>query len=387
MRIMVLGGAGVMGGSAVSQLVKYSDADVIVADINLEKAKRLSEQLGKNRVSALFVDINHYKSLVKTIKTAAPDVVASAAGPFYKYADNVYRAVLEAGVDCVDLCDDYPGAKTALSLDEEAKEAGITIITGMGDSPGMTNIIVKYMAGKLDHVDNIDISWVTSVTESLGMAVLKHSFLTFAETTHQFLDGKLTEVQGFSGKETIEFPSPVGKCEVMYCDHPEPFTLPLHIKDVKNVTCKGGMCPTNVLNPAMDIWTRLGLTSTEPIQVGKVPIAPIDFISAFLINAAKKAEKEGIPPIGAQRIEVTGERKGDPTRYVWTVTGSMISNTPRVLVTAAKLLAKGKIKVKGVYPPEGCIDPELFLQEFGSGKLDFVERAYEHVVEITRKES
>ena len=32
----------------------------------------------------------------------------------------------------------------------EAKKAGITIVSGLGDSPGLTNILAKYCCDQLD---------------------------------------------------------------------------------------------------------------------------------------------------------------------------------------------------------------------------------------------
>jgi len=381
---MVLG-CGEMGSSALSQLVKYSDADVVAADINLEKVKKLAKQLGAERVSAQRVDVNDHEGLVKAIKTANPDVVASCIGPFYKHASKVYRAALETSVSCVDLCDDYVAAKEALALNDEAKEAGITIITGVGDSPGLTNLIAKYLADKLDKVDNINLYWMVSRAEFLGSAVIQHA-LSIYEHPHQYLNGKLVEAKG---ELVVDFAPPVGRQKVRYCDHPEPYTLPLYIKGVKNVICAGGNWPSL---PALDelevSGANLGLTSQELIKVGKVSITPIEFLTAFILDASRKArktiEKKGIPAMGGMRIEVKGERRGGPTEYVFLGIGKMAEGTPRSLTTVAKLLAIGEIKVKGAYPPEGCIDPELFIKEYSGGKLAFKEKGYGYYLELMR---
>jgi saccharopine dehydrogenase-like NADP-dependent oxidoreductase len=381
---MVLG-CGEMGSSAVSQLVKYSDADVVAADINLEKVKKFAKQLGTDRVSAQYVDVNDHKGLVQAIKAANPDVIASCVGPFYRYAGKVYRAALETSVSCADICDDYIATKEALALNDEAKEAGITIITGLGDSPGLTNIIAKYLADKLDRVDDINLYWMISRAEVLESARAQHGLQSY-DHPYQFMNGKLVEAQG---EFMVDFAPPVGRQKVRYCNHPEPYTLPLYIKSVKNATVAGGHWPPipeiddlEVLGPS------LGLISEKPIKVGEISIMPINFLTAFILDASQKARKslkeKRFPNVDAMRIEVKGERKGDPIEYVFLGIGKMIDGTPRSLVTGAKLLAKGEIKVKGAYAPEGCIDPKLFIKEYSGGKFIFKEKAHRYYLEIAR---
>ena len=44
-----------------------------------------------------------------------------------------------------------------------------------------------------------------------------------------------------------------------------------------------------------------------------------------------------------------------------------MTTTPRTLVTVAKMVARGEVKVKGAYAPEGCIDPLDFMKAFSEG--------------------
>ncbi len=68
------------------------------------------------------------------------DVVINYAGPFYKTAVAVARAAVESKVNYIDICDDYEAAEIlfASDIDKAAKDAGITVLTGMGLIPERT---------------------------------------------------------------------------------------------------------------------------------------------------------------------------------------------------------------------------------------------------------
>src|SRR5690606_932507 len=102
-------------------------------------------------------------------------VVINFVGPFYRFAPLVIRAAIEAKVHYVDICDDFDAAEAILAMDEEVKKAGITVLTGMGTSPGITNILARIGMDELDKTEEIDTIWVMGESET-GTAVLYHVF-------------------------------------------------------------------------------------------------------------------------------------------------------------------------------------------------------------------
>ncbi|MEX2707185.1 MAG: saccharopine dehydrogenase family protein [Candidatus Freyrarchaeum guaymaensis] len=370
MRIMVLG-CGAMGSGTVEQLIKYSDAEIIAVDIDIEKPRGLAARLGTDRVTVDSVDVNDYGTLVRKIKTANPDVVANSVGPFYLTAGKVYRACIDAGVDCVDICDDPPGTKEALALHEEAEKAGITIVSGAGDSPGLSNIVVSYCANRMDRINDVNIYWITPWAFA-GLAQFYHGIHMYAHS-HQFINGKLVEMKG---KVTVEFPSPFGTVELAYCDHPEPYTIPIYVQGVKNVRNAGTIWPKPPL-PLEDI-ANISTLITEPMDIKGTKIKATEFLVSLLECMKEKQkkfwEKEKVPyDLGATRVEIIGEKDETPREYVFSGIGQGLGGTSRTLATIAKMLAKKEVKVKGAYAPEGCIDPELFIREFSGGKLAWKE--------------
>ena len=361
MRILVLGGCGAQGTFATRDLVESKDvSEVIIGDIDVKKARRVAADIGSPKLSTIQIDVNDHQNLVKVMKDV--DVVVNFVGPYYEHGVKVVRAAIEAGKNYVDVCDDYDATQKMLALNNLAKDKGITILLGLGVSPGIANLIAKYGADKLDQVEEIKIAWVIGAEEPEGPAVLYHTFHGVTGSIPQFLDGKLVEVPAVSGKEIVEFPEPVGKAEVFYYGHPEPITIPQTIKGVKVVTNKGGVLPPE-LNQLLIALAEVGLTGLTPITIKNREITPRDFLVAYMASFMPEELPSGGPPTSAIKIEVKGKKEGMDTKYIYSAVGRMGESTGTPASIGAQMLGRGDIKIKGVVAPEACIDLELFIAE------------------------
>jgi saccharopine dehydrogenase (NAD+, L-lysine-forming) len=243
MRALIIGGVGGMGQGVAKYLV-WDDrvTDVILADLYPDP-ERLTPKLRENKKATLIkMDINEHDAMVAAFKEV--DIVINTAGPFYKTAVPVARAAVEAKVNYIDICDDYEGTEILFNsdIDKLAKEAGITVLTGMGSDPGTNNVLVKYYADKLDAVDEIYLYWVVSIAELAG-AAWDHSLHMTLGQVPQYIDGKLVQVEGGTEVVSEQFLDPLGECRVRYVGHPQPLTLPKYIKGVKNIIIKGALIP------------------------------------------------------------------------------------------------------------------------------------------------
>ena len=215
MKVIALGGAGHIGACGVRELVKRAtDIEVVIADKNLEAASKLAAEVG-GKTSVKTVDASEHESLVDVMKDA--DVVLSTLGPFYVFGERVVRAAVEAKTNLVDICDDWDATQSCLNLDEEAKKAGVTIIIGLGASPGIMNVMARYGADKLDRVDEIHTSWAqTGVDPTEGPAIVDHYFHAITGKVLTYRDGKWLEITANSEPEIVEFVPPVGRFEVCH---------------------------------------------------------------------------------------------------------------------------------------------------------------------------
>jgi lysine 6-dehydrogenase len=358
MKALVLGGTGGMGQGVARDLIKQEQIKkVILGDINTDP-KRVQEKLrASEKVSLARLDVNDHDGLVSTIKEA--DVVVNCAGPFYKTAVAVAKAAVEAKVNYIDICDDYEATDIlfASDIDRAAREAGITVLTGMGSDLGTNNVIVKWYANQLDRVDEIALFWVVSIAELAG-AAWDHSLHMTLGKIPQYLDGELVYVEGGTGEETAQFLEPLGICQVRYVGHPQPLTMPRYIKGVKRVIIKGALIPSWV-DELIKEQKETGFLGREPIDVRGTKIVPYD-LSLRLWDTIPQNRDKG-PFASGLKVIVKGERKGKQVTYTADIVGRMAPGTGLPASIAALMLDAGDVKVKGVVAPEGCIDPEKFI--------------------------
>ena len=358
MQALVLGGTGGMGQGVARDLIKQEQIKkVILGDINTDPSRVQDKLRASEKVSLSKIDVNDHKGLVKAIKDA--DVVINCAGPFYKTAVAVARAAVEAKVNYIDICDDYEATDILFTsdIDKAAKEAGITVLTGMGSDPGTNNVIVKWYANQLDRVDEIALFWVVSIAELAG-AAWDHSLHMTIGKIPQYLDGKLEYVEGGTGEETAEFLEPLGTCQVRYVGHPQPLTIPRYIKGVKKVVVKGVLIPSWV-DQLIKEQRETGFLSEEPIDVKGTKVTPYD-LTLRLWEAIPKNRDRG-PFASGLKVIVKGERKGKQVTYTADIVGRMAPGTGLPASIAALMLDSGDVTVKGVVAPEGCIDPGKFI--------------------------
>jgi saccharopine dehydrogenase-like NADP-dependent oxidoreductase len=180
-----------------------------------------------------------------------------------------------------------------------------------------------------------------------------------------FLNGQFTTVRLFeeSGRvleEDTEFQN-VGTYRVYAYPHPETITLPHYLKGVKRVTNLGLVLPPAYAE-LIKGTVRLGVTDEEPIEVQGQKVIPLDFAVAFILAQRKRLMKEaGITgPMGCLKIVVKGSKDGGRNTYVFSMSSrgqGMGEGTGIPAAIGAMIMATGKIKEKGVLPPEACVNP------------------------------
>ncbi|TFG33490.1 saccharopine dehydrogenase [Candidatus Thorarchaeota archaeon] len=367
-RVTVLGGCGVVGTVAVKTLVSSGDfSEIIIGDIDLDKANECVSQIGDECLSSFRVDATNPEEIKKAIKGS--DVVLNCCGPFYRLGPIVLKAVIESKINYVDVCDDYDATKKLLEMNDAAKKADISALTGMGSSPGVANLLVKFCATlMLDEVDSIDILHAHGGEPTEGAAVVAHRIHSMTSPIPMYLDGKFTTVDYFgeSGKaleEDIEFHC-VGKYRCYPYPHPETITLPNYIK-CKRVTNLGCVIPPEYYRMIQEI-ARLGIVDEEPLKVGGQDVVPRDFAIAFIIKERERILRE--TNFGEQRgclkITIKGIEDGEFKQYDFSMASigqSMGEGTGIPAALGTVLMERGKITEKGVLPPEACVNPLDFL--------------------------
>ncbi len=391
-RVLVLGGAGHIGSRIVQELHDLDPSlEIAIGDKNVERAREVANEVG-GRVEVLAVDAASEDLLVDAMKGF--DVVVSALGPFYRFGVPVLRAAIRAGVDFVDIDDDYDATEEALKLHEEARKRDVTAVIGLGATPGITNLLAYHGARKLDEVHEIGTYWVwTAIDPTMGPAIIEHFFHAITGMVTTYKEGKWVRVPALSEPECFEFPSPIGAWEVAHAGHPEPVTIPRYIK-ARNVYNKGGVWPSE-LNEVAKVFSMLGLTGRGEVRIRDQVLEAREVATAITMSLPKLMPPEEIERIVAPLYERLGEYALTGVGIATVIKGvkdgkrrvikygvackdaALLTALPAALV-ALELVNKGATGV-GVYPPEaGVVDVERVLSGVkGRVTIEAVETRFE----------
>lgn len=162
--VLVLGGYGYTGEVISRQLLRESAVRVIIAGRNLEKAARCADQLNMEfsgmRATARVVDASQPDSLQQGLKGVDFLVVASSTSQYIK---RTAEAVLEAGIDALDI--QFSKRKTEIlkGMAERFQSANICFITDGGFHPGLPAALVRYAGQKLENMTQARVGSVIKI--------------------------------------------------------------------------------------------------------------------------------------------------------------------------------------------------------------------------------
>jgi len=348
MRIAIIGGAGNVGQEVALGLIRAEAVtDIVLVDVHADPGM-LRDRLRRNaKISQRRLDARDSAGLVDAL--AGARVLVNCAGPFLDTVAPVARAAVALGADCLDVCDDF--AATALllesDLDEAARQAGVSLITGMGADPGANNLLALWYAKKLDTVDSVSLAWAVDCGDLVG-ASLVHAATMLVGVAPQFRDHRLHYLETGEGEETVTFAEPIGTATVRYVGHPQPLTLPRRLPGLKHLTVKGVILP--------DWADRLLMAQKSCGLLRREPRPPV----VSLLREQAPAMPSG-PGVSGLKVTVSGTRQGRAVTYAADMVGAMGPGTGLPAAIAVRMLLEGAVAAKGLLAPEDAIDPQTFV--------------------------
>ena len=343
MKIIILGGCGEIGRYIAADLV-ISGFNVTISDIREIEGKQLAKRLGK-KASFQKLDIRQHDTLVEVLKEH--ELVINNIGPYFMFGDWIPRAAIQAGINYLDICDDHDTTLTLLNLNKIIERENLVFLINIGASPGLTNIMAKMGAEKLDKVSSIRVLWYEDTGEMIGFGQLMHWAHIAMGKIPVYRNGEWQNVKALSEREVIKFPDPCGLVPIYYVGHPEPITIPRYI-NTDEAVCKGGVLPES------DILLTRTLDKVIPYKNIKIMKLVCKFFLKILPLLTGEIEKREI--LSAFRTDVIGVRHQKKVRISHAIVGAVakLSSTPASI--AAQMIAKKEIITPGIYPPEGCPD-------------------------------
>ncbi len=363
MKILILGGCADMAVPLLPVLQADKEVKgVTLADINLEKAQKTAAGLGAKFVPAP-CDANDHDGVVSLMK--GHDVVFCYVGPFYIFERKLASCAVEAGVDYVSICDDYDAYLDVITLDDAARKKGVKILTGFGNSPGLTQVLARQGYNALENVTRINIHWCAGSDEAAGPSNLTHLFHIFNGTTLQTIGGEEVRVKTGGGKKLVEFPEPIGRHHVYYTGHAESVSLPRNLKGLTEATLHGGVKPGYIVK-LLKILSALRLLGTHRRRAA---------LARFFHRIEGWFASGGLDK-SVGRIDVFGSKNGRETYRYYTYVGHIAEITSFPLYLAGKWLFKKKFSQKpgGVYSAERLLDdPGPFIADLREMGVEIYE--------------
>lgn len=345
MRVLLLGATGEMGGRTAPELLRRAEIQhLTMAGRNRERLGELTERLqGRATVAGAELDIGSRHDLVD--RMAAHDVVVSCAGPGYQLEEACVDAALESGRSYISLNDDAEAAAAAAQRSQDATTRGVSIVSGCGAAPGLSNLLAAHASRELDEVDEIEIAVAASSRDQSGPAAELH-FVSMLDRV-----ARATETAASRSPHPVYFPEPVGWIETFGCSHPEERAFGEITADNTPVRFRIGLAEKAVMD-VVRASVATGITGRESTRRSWLkmtrPLRPL-------------LERLVPRPGGwsAIRVDVHG-RSGDRTRTVsYGVVDHLVNLASISIAEGAARLLQG-VRA-GVATPEQIFDAKSFL--------------------------
>lgn len=326
---------------------------LVIADVDRGAAAALAQTLEPLHpgVSSAGVDVNDRGSALALLDGA--DLLMNCTS--FTLFDRVLALAADAGVDYADLisepADDHRRA---------AEQAGIMAVSGLGASPGLSNVLVRHAADAFDELHEAEILWMSLRTVAPTPGLLDTILWELSEdcdTRRYYRDGRYHQAAFMEGSRLVDFPPPIGRQYVYYVPHTEVTTLPRHFPAMRHCAVRGSWRPE--LMQDMRVLHRYGLLSKAALA---------DTKRAIWQHCG--GLRDAAPWLLYFKVETIGSRDREEIRRTYTVSHpadwgqrGVARMTGVTAAVGAQLLVRHGRTATGFVDPEEYYDPVEFLAE------------------------
>lgn len=368
---VVIGANGIQGKIASRDLLENGYSVLLCANDDYKMDKLLDYK--KSEFS--LIDLRRMDRVKRVVKNSGASVIVNCAIDDFNFA--VTKLALDVGMNYIDL-----GSEEAMMYDQwklhpDFKTKGIIGISGIGSTPGINNVMLRYVRPRFDTIETVHLgfAWDSNVPVFVTPFSLDAIAYEFTEKAKVLENGGFVEKAPDEPTLVDYYYKSVGKQRTCYTKHVEHHTFYEYLKDagIKNVTVFSSFPPHsyNTLKRLID----LGFFTKEPLEINGSSIRPIDFTTEVLRRIAIPAdytEKEDV------WLKVYGKKDGQEKKeemdcVAGTLPGwedatcNIDTGFPASIL--AQMIKNEKIPEKGFFTPEFVVPPEPFFEELGKRKI------------------
>ena len=368
MKVVQLG-CGICGLVCAEHVAKNPKVDTLVlADSRTAGAQALADRLKLGNLNVKKVDGTSEREVSNLLKKA--DIVVATMP--WRLNKLVLEAAIKTGTHYVDF--GMPFDSTGPEFDkysDRCRDAGISALMGMGEEPGISDVLAMNGASKLDSADEAHIyDGDTAAVEGLEFFSSWSPVDLLDETSVPaavFRNGRIEFIPPLSSRSVYDFPKPQGPLPVYKTNHDETYFMPLGIRTLKHASFNIGI--DDGFAAAATTFRKWGLLRKEPLDVRGIKVVPQHVVAALLPRPESFSAK--IKGDTCFVVEVFGEKGGRRMKVKqWTMmshkdayalcgtnAGAYLVGTGGAVAT--DMLIDGEVKKRGIVIPE-----ELNIKSF-----------------------
>lgn len=390
MRILVFGGSGKIGSAVAWDLAGDREVTTIgLMGRRRDALERVQAWLKSDKVTIHPVDITDRAGMIQVMKTYDAGALAL---PGRRTSYTTVETAIAAGLPIVDMLEEYhrtpdpyeveglelPPGQTLDGygqwLHEQALERGVTFLDGMGFAPGLSNITLGDGIRTLDSAE-VAIARVGGIPAKAAASrhplrymitwAFDHVLREYMIRLKVIKGGQVVEVDAGSDRERFRF-SAFGRDEELECavtpGMPSFITSRPQLREFaeKTVRWPGHWDGVQTLK-------ECGLLDLDEVEVGGARVVPRQVLLACI--TPRLLPHAGDTDVCVMYNTLIGRKDGRSVKveyFMWdeadTVHGlsSMMRATGFPVAIAARMLARGQIREKGIVPPEDGIYGALY---------------------------
>jgi saccharopine dehydrogenase-like NADP-dependent oxidoreductase len=347
-KILVVGATGGVGKLISREIIRLLGADSLIAgDYNLKRADKFTGSLERQIVSR-YIDVHDRESIVKALKGVHAVIVAAR-----QIEPNIQSLCIKRQIPCLDITAYPEFVEKVQALNSHALSFKTPLIMMAGLFPGLSGIMAKEAAKKLDQVASIDVGLLQSTQGTVGATGLADMLDWFSQPVIFKKGGKQHVIPGFSMKRSFVYPEFFGEKRQRLVRFHEASVVSekLSVSDVNYWTS----FDQESFNLLLSCLKKTGFLKLFHFQTTRIKLGKI--INLFKSTGKPKPEKIAVT------IEVSGYKEGKTqNNRISIIAPSDYGTTAMSAVAMIKLILAKYIDCNGACFPLEVFPLDLLLE-------------------------